>query len=102
MVVAYKMTALSWAILSRMVSTKFVSLPNILVNESVVPEFLQKNATPELLANALTKILDNGNDFQTDVFLDLKNQLGRDCSTRCANSIEEMFPSKKITSYEAG
>ena len=100
MVVAYKMAALSWAILSRMASTKFVSLPNILVNKSVVPEFLQKNATPELLANALTKILDNGNDFQTDVFLDLKNQLGRDCSTRCANSIEEMFPIKKITPYE--
>ena len=100
MVVAYKMTAVSWAILSRMATTKFVSLPNILVNKSIVPEFLQKNATPELLANALIQILDNGNDFQTDVFLDLKNQLGRDCSTRCANAIEEMFLVEKITPYE--
>ena len=100
MVVAYKMTTVSWAILSRMAATKFVSLPNILVNKSIVPEFLQKNATPELLANALIQILDNGNDFQTDVFLALKNQLGRDCSTRCANAIEEMFLVEKITPYE--
>ena len=100
MVVAYKMTAVSWAILSRMATTKFVSLPNILVNKSIVPEFLQKNATPELLANALIQILDNGNDFQTDVFLALKNQLGRDCSTRCANAIEEMFLVERITPYE--
>ena len=104
MVVAYKMAAFSWTILSRMSSTKFVSLPNILVNKAVVPEFLQKNATPELLAKALIQVLDNGNDFQTDVFLDLKNQLGRDCSTRCANAIEEMFlvEGKKITPYETG
>ena len=103
MVVAYKMSTLSWAILSRMAATKFVSLPNILFNKAVIPEFLQKNATPELLANALNKILENENDFQTDVFLDLKNQLGRDCSTRCANAIEEMFlVDEKIKSYEAG
>ena len=52
---------------------------------------MQKNATPELLANALNKLLEDENDIQTDNFLDLKNQLGRDCSTRCANALEEMF-----------
>ena len=90
MVVAYKMKTVSWEILSRMASTRFISLPNILANQAVVPEFLQENATPELLAEALIRILDDENDAQIDVFLDLKKRLGRDCSTKCANAIEEM------------
>ena len=60
------------------------------ISTTGVPEFLQENATPELLAEALIRILDDENDAQLDVFLDLKKRLGRDYSTKCANAIEEM------------
>jgi len=46
MVVAYAMSALTHAIAKRLVKTPFISLPNILANEALVPELIQSQATP--------------------------------------------------------
>lgn len=58
MVVAYRMAPLSWAIVSRLVHTPWAALPNILAARAVVPEFLQRSATPEALAGALEPLLE--------------------------------------------
>lgn len=44
---------------------KFMSLPNILMNREVFPEFLQYNAKPHLLANALESIIMNKTNYQS-------------------------------------
>lgn len=49
MVVAYKMSAMSFAIISRLAKTKWVSLPNILEQDDWIPERLQDDATVEQL-----------------------------------------------------
>jgi len=53
MVVAYRIGALSGWILSKMLRTEFIALPNILADKALVPEFLQGEASVENLTQAL-------------------------------------------------
>lgn len=55
MVVSYKLGPWSYQLARRMIRTPFVALPNILAGRSLVPEFLQDDATPENLATALAR-----------------------------------------------
>ena len=57
MVIAYKMSPWSWRLMHRMGYLPWVGLPNILAGRFVVPEFLQDEATPENLAQALGNLL---------------------------------------------
>jgi lipid-A-disaccharide synthase len=57
MVIAYKMSPWSWRLMRRMGYLPWIGLPNILAGRYVVPEFLQDEATPENLAQALGNLL---------------------------------------------
>ena len=57
MVIAYKMSPWSWRLMRRMRYQPWVGLPNILAGRFVVPEFLQEQATPENLAQALGNLV---------------------------------------------
>lgn len=57
MVIAYKMSPWSWRLMRNMGYLPWVGLPNILARRFVVPEFLQDEATPENLAQALGNLL---------------------------------------------
>ena len=57
MVITYRMPMLSWWILKRMNYLPYVGLPNILAGKFVVPELLQKEATPQKLADAVSLLL---------------------------------------------
>ena len=57
MVGAYKMSPWSWRLMRSMRYLPWVGLPNILAGRYVVPEFLQDEATPENLAQALGNLL---------------------------------------------
>jgi lipid-A-disaccharide synthase len=57
MVVAHRMGALSWLVLSRLVQVDHVALPNILLGERRVPELLQGEATILNIHNALEPLL---------------------------------------------
>ena len=50
MVVAYKIGELTYQILRFLVKTNYFSLPNIIADKRLVPEFIQKEASPENLA----------------------------------------------------
>jgi lipid-A-disaccharide synthase len=56
MVVTYRMSPLTWKLMSRMRYQPWVALPNILAGEFLVPELLQEQATPENLARALVSV----------------------------------------------
>ncbi|PSW01703.1 lipid-A-disaccharide synthase [Photobacterium lipolyticum] len=49
MVVGYKVKALTAWLMRRMLKTKYVSLPNILADQQLVPELLQEDCVPEKL-----------------------------------------------------
>ena len=56
-VIAYNMARGSWELMRRMKYQPWVGLPNILCREFVAPEFLQDDATPENLAQAVGNLL---------------------------------------------
>ena len=57
MVTAYRVGGAEAAILSRAIKVQSVILANLVMGENVVPEFLQKDCTPENLARALRPLL---------------------------------------------
>ncbi|OUU39430.1 MAG: lipid-A-disaccharide synthase [Cellvibrionales bacterium TMED49] len=92
MVVSYRLGNLSFAILSRLVKTPYISLPNLLSNRLLVPEFIQDAATSENLSAAVLKLF-NGqleDNFKED-FLILHDALRLDSGMLAAAAIEELI-----------
>ena len=77
MVIAYKMMRASWEILRHMGYLPWVGLPNILAREFLVPELLQDAATPQAMADALWKQLDDAalRDSLKQRFVDMHHAL---------------------------
>jgi lipid-A-disaccharide synthase len=59
MVVAYRLHPISAWFGLKLAITPYVALPNILLDEMVLPEFIQRKVTPEHLSAATLEILDN-------------------------------------------
>ncbi|MFN4297862.1 MAG: lipid-A-disaccharide synthase [Brevundimonas sp.] len=57
MVIAYRMDGLTWALIKRIATTKYVTLFNVAADEAIAPEFLQGDATPDTLAAAAGRLL---------------------------------------------
>jgi lipid-A-disaccharide synthase len=57
MVIAYRQSPLTWALMRPMLYLPYVGMPNILAGERLVPELLQDEATPANLAGALLTLL---------------------------------------------
>ena len=61
MVIAYRVPRLTAWLMKRRGYVDHVGLPNILAGEEIVPELLQKDATPEKLADAALRLLRDKN-----------------------------------------
>ena len=57
MVVAYKVDALTAAVVRRLVTTDTAVLPNLILGERAFPEFIQQDCTPDKLATAVAELL---------------------------------------------
>jgi lipid-A-disaccharide synthase len=57
MVIAYRQSPITWAMMRWMLYLPYVGMPNILAGERLVPELLQDEATPASLAAALLALL---------------------------------------------
>jgi lipid-A-disaccharide synthase len=58
-VTLYKTSWLTYQIGKRIVTVKSLTMPNLLANEEVFPEFVQNSATPENIAGAALELLQN-------------------------------------------
>ena len=76
MVVAYRIAPASWAVLSRMVKTPHVALPNILAGRAVAPELLQSEANAERMVHEVCVLLENAGAQQVSHFDELAQQIG--------------------------
>ena len=56
-VTLYKTSWLTYQIARRIITVKSLTMPNLLAGETVYPEFVQKDATPENLARAALELL---------------------------------------------
>lgn len=89
MVIAYRMSSWSWRLMKRMRYQPWVGLPNILAGRFVVPEFLQDDATPENLAQALGNLVIDAavRARLTNLFTDMHRQLRQNTSEKAAAAI---------------
>jgi len=96
MVVAYRMAAFSWFLISRMLTTKYVSLPNLLADRLLVPELLQKEATPQAMASALQTTLASAQARENLVaqYTDIHRGLALNFSERAAQAIDNLLREK--------
>lgn len=91
MVITYRMPWLSWQILKRMLYLPYVGLPNVLAGKFVVPELLQKDATPEKLAETTLRLL-NDRQLMEDIqaeFTSIHHALRQNTGEKAAGVILE-------------
>ncbi|WP_417660183.1 lipid-A-disaccharide synthase [Pseudomonas sp.] len=90
MIVAYRVAPLTFKILSRMVKSPYISLPNLLAERLLVPELIQDAATPEALAQLLAPLVDDGHE-QTLGFDQIHRTLRCDASVQAADAVLELI-----------
>ncbi|HTO49703.1 MAG TPA: lipid-A-disaccharide synthase [Burkholderiales bacterium] len=89
MVIAYRVAPLSATIARWLVRVPHIGLPNILCGEAVAPEFLQDDATPENLAQAVANLLAD-EPVRRRIehrFERLHHELRRDAAERAADAL---------------
>ncbi|MGH6623792.1 MAG: lipid-A-disaccharide synthase [Burkholderiaceae bacterium] len=92
MVIAYRVPALSAWITRRKGIIPFLGLPNILAGEFLVPEFLQEQATPSALADAVLDMMADTSRRATLVerFEHMHEELTRDTASLAADVIQSV------------
>ena len=66
MCVVYRMSALSYMIMSRLITIPHISLVNIVAQQDLVREFLQQDANAETISGEMFEILDNA-DYRAQI-----------------------------------
>jgi lipid-A-disaccharide synthase len=99
MVAAYRVQAWEGALFRMMAHINTVILANLVLGENVVPEFLQRNCTPEQLAKALVLLLHDteGRRRQLQAFARLDRIMdlsGEPPSTRAARAVLALIERK--------
>ena len=93
MVVAYKCSVLSYAIVAPQVKVPYAALPNLLANQCIVPEFIQANAQAKPIADAVLAQLDNTTknwQVTKQQFETIHIQLRQNANERAASAILAM------------
>jgi lipid-A-disaccharide synthase len=91
MVLAIKVHPLSYWLMKKLSTTRWIGLPNILANQALVTELIQDAATPRNIATALEQLwLDETlRTRQISAFKIQYQQLKQNASTLAADAIEE-------------
>jgi lipid-A-disaccharide synthase len=93
MVISYRTSWLTYALMRPRQLQPWVGLPNILCRDFVVPELLQANAKPDKLSRALAGWLESPERIRAvqERFRDLHVQLARDTATLATDAIEKVL-----------
>ena len=63
-IICYKTNFFNYAILSRLVKTPFVGLPNLLLQAHIFPELIQNDLTPDSIVKSFLKISSDPTQYQ--------------------------------------
>jgi len=104
MVIAYKMSPWSWRLMRQMKYQPWVGLPNILAGRFAVPEFLQDDATPDNLAQALGNLV--GDQVMQarlhDLFSAMHRELRQNTADKAAAAILPTLPGGLASAPQGG
>lgn len=94
MIVAYRISRLSYWILKRMIRVPYISQPNWLFNGPLVEEYIQREARVENLAPALLKTLDSPSPRLHKEYTKIHLLLRRDAGAQAARAIQNLLEEK--------
>ncbi|TVP51671.1 MAG: lipid-A-disaccharide synthase [Halomonas sp.] len=102
MLVAYKMAPMTHWLAKRMVKTQWVSLPNLIAQETLVPELIQDAASPEAIAAQLGEMLADQptRDALESRFAEMHATLQRNASRRAAEAIGLLAAGQPLESVD--
>jgi lipid-A-disaccharide synthase len=94
MIITYRMPTLSWCLLKSMHYLPYVGLPNVLTNQFIVPELLQKKATPENLNETMTAMLKDTKSLKAikQAFTEVHRSLKQDSAKKAAEVVLSYLP----------
>ncbi|PJG84136.1 lipid-A-disaccharide synthase [Caviibacterium pharyngocola] len=101
MVVGYRMKPLTYFLAKRLVKTKYISLPNLLADEMLVPEMIQEECSAEKLAAQLSRYLDpekSAVQFRHNLiqcFTDLHKSIQCDADKQAALAVVDLLEKKE-------
>jgi lipid-A-disaccharide synthase len=92
MVVAYRLSPLTYQLARMLVNTPYYSLPNLLADRPLVKEFIQGDITPEALGREILRLIGNPLQTQelTSVFTQIHDELRQDASRIAAETVLEL------------
>lgn len=96
-VVGYKMKPLTYRIAQRLVKTDYISIPNLLANEMLIPEFIQDECNPQNLFTALSPYFSNDDAEKAktvalkEKFVELHQLLRCNADEQAAQAVEELL-----------
>ncbi|CAM3386821.1 lipid-A-disaccharide synthase [Halomonas lysinitropha] len=98
MLVAYRMAPMTHWLAKRLVKTEWISLPNLIAREALVPELIQDAASPEAITSGLGEMLDDdaGRAALEARFAGMHAGLQRDASRRAAEAIEALVAGQPL------
>lgn len=91
MVIAYRQSPLTWALMRHMFYLPYVGMPNVLAGEKLVPELLQDDANPAALAGALLTLLRDTQSQRRQVerFREFHHALRQSAAEKAATAVLE-------------
>jgi lipid-A-disaccharide synthase len=95
MVVAYRMSKINLIVAALLIRIKYFSIPNLIANKKIVPEFLQMQATAKNLAAAILEQLNDRDTTKATLaeFTRLHQLLRKNASQQAANAIIQLLGS---------
>ena len=89
MVVFYKTSNISYFVLKKIITVKYISLVNILLNSRSIAELIQNNANPVSLSNAILDLLnsDQKQNKQLSDFAEIRNILGKKSASETVSKL---------------
>lgn len=102
MLVAYKMAPVTHWLAKRLVKTPWISLPNLVAQESLVPELIQEAATPDVIVDELSQLLDDepARHALEARFAAMHATLQRNASKRAAKAIDALIAGQPLDAQE--
>jgi lipid-A-disaccharide synthase len=93
MVVGYRLSNLSFRIVSRMMKSPYIALPNLLAQKPLVPELIQDAATPQALGDAVLERLENSDERErlTIAFSEIHETLRQNADEQAASAIAALI-----------
>ena len=93
-VAAYRISKLTYAIVERtsLKNMTHFTLPNLLMDTPLIPEFIQDDVEPSAIAGAIIELLDNPDRRQiiADRFARLRTELAQNTDQRAADAVIEL------------